>query len=474
MLMLPQTTETLCALYRSQLTPFVQRSFDALRPRKPFHVGHHIRAICYQLERVERGDIRNLMILMPPRHGKSHCVSVAFPVWLMGRDPTTRVVTISYGSVLADRFSRESRRLMEADFVRACFPGLQIDRKKASVEELLTTVGGGRIATSVGGALTGAGGDVLILDDPIKADEVSSAVKREAVWNWYWESARSRLDRPEKGATILVAQRLHQDDLPGRLMASGEWEVLELPAIETVQREVALGDDVAWSRAPGDVLLPEHMGLAALESIRNERPDIFEAQYQQSPVPEGGFIIRPEWFGTYEGKPKRSAYEGILQSWDTAHLPGDSNDYSVCTTWGLTGNHIDLLDLYRSRVVYPDLLDAALNLRQTWKPQVIAIELASSGLSLLPDLRRRGVTETFGVQPGQGKEVRMSRQSVLIKSGQVRLPRTAPWREAFLAEVVAFPHGAYDDQADSLSLALFTVSYRNPKLMRCSRYKEGG
>lgn len=474
MLILPETVEALCALYRSQLTRFVGRAFDVLRPGKPFHVGRHIQAICHQLERIERGEIRNLMVLMPPRHGKSHCVSVAFPVWLMGRDPTKRVVTISYGSTLAERFSLESRRLMESDFVRAFFPDLRIDRKKASTEELLTTLGGGRIATSVGGALTGSGGDVLILDDPIKADDVSSAVKRDAVWNWYWDTARSRLDEPEKGAIILVAQRLHQDDLPGRLMASGEWEVLELPAIETIEREIPLDDDALWNRFPGEVLLPEHMGLAELESIRHERPDIFEAQYQQSPVLAGGIVIRPEWFGSYDGKPRRSAYEGLLQSWDTAHLPGDSNDYSVCTTWGLSGNYIDLLDVYRSRVEYPYLLDAALELREKWKPDVIAIELASSGYSLHPDLRRRGVDEVFGVSPGKGKEARMVRASVLIKKGQVRLPTGAPVREAFLAEVVAFPHGTYDDQADSLSLALHTVSFKHPRLRHCSRYKGNG
>jgi len=469
--MTPQTFEVLATLYRSQLTPFAQRSHAELRPGKPFHVGHHIRAICYQLERVERGEVRKLMILMPPRHGKSHCVSTAFSVWLMGRDPTKRVVTISYGATLAERFSRDSRRLMESPFVKAFFPDLEIDRKKASAEELLTTRGGGRIATSVGGPLTGSGGDILILDDPIKADDVSSAVKRDRVWDWYWDSARSRLDQPEKGAIILVAQRLHQDDLPGRLMASGEWEVLELPAIETIERDVPLADGLAWTRRPGEVLLPEHMGRAALESIRHERPDVFEAQYQQSPVPAGGFIIHPEWFGTYHGKPRASAYEAILQSWDTAHLPGDSNDYSVCTTWGLSGNYIDLLDVYRSRVVYPDLLEAALNLRGKWKPRLIAIELASSGLSLFPDLRRHGVEETFGVSPGQGKEARMVKESVLLKSGQVRLPASAPWREAFLGEVVAFPHGSYDDQADSLSLALYAVSFKNPKLRYCSRYK---
>lgn len=474
MMTFPSTMEAICGLYRSQLTPFVQRAFAVLRPGKPFHAGFHIRAICHQLERVERGEIRNLMILMPPRHGKSHCVSVAFPVWLMGRDPTKRVISISYGAALSEQFSRESRRLMEADFVRACLPDLQIDKKKASVEELLTTRGSGRITTSVGGPLTGKGGDILILDDPIKAEDVSSPVKRDAVWNWYWDSARSRFDRPDEGATILVAQRLHQDDLPGRLMASGEWEVLKLPAIETVVREIPLADDLTWTRVPGEVLLPEHMGRDTLEALRNERPDIFEAQYQQSPVPAGGFIIRPEWFGSYDDKPKRSAFEGILQSWDTASMPGDSNDYSVCTTWGLRGNFIDLLDVYRSRVVYPDLLAAALKLHQKWKPQLVAIELASNGLALLPDLRRRGVTETFGIAPGQGKEARMVKHSVLIKAGQVRLPRAATWREAFLSEVVAFPHGTYDDQADSLSLALYAVAYRNPKLRHCSRYKGGG
>ena len=176
-------SEALTALYHYHLYSFAERAFYELNPGAEFHYGHHIRAICYKLEQVFNGNIKRLLILMPPRHLKSHCTTVAFPAWAMGRDPTKKIVTISYGASLAETFSRQSRHLMQSDFYKCVFPELVIDPSKASVEELLTTKAGLRMSTSIGGALTGKGGDILIIDDPMKADEASSETKREANWH---------------------------------------------------------------------------------------------------------------------------------------------------------------------------------------------------------------------------------------------------------------------------------------------------
>lgn len=247
--------------------------------------------------------------------------------------PTKRIVTISYGASLAETFSRQSRHLMQTEWYRAVFPDLQIDPAKASVEELLTTKAGLRLSMSIGGALTGKGGDILIIDDPMKADEAASETRREAVWDWFNSTAATRLNSPKEGAIIVVAQRLHEDDLAGRLIATGDWDVLELPAIETRNREIQLTDDLVWTRVPGEILLPDYMGREELDQYRrNMGSRAFETQYQQAPVPEGGNIIRQEWFGTIPAGLRRPDYEAVIQSWDPAAVPGESNDYSVCST----------------------------------------------------------------------------------------------------------------------------------------------
>lgn len=464
--------DVLFSLLSGNLTAYAQRAFYELRPGAQFHYGVYLRALCHQLERVERGEIKRLLILLPPRHLKSHCASICFPVWALGRGPSRRIITMSYGASLAEEFSVASRRLMMTGWNRAVFPELAIDQKKASAQQLLTTQNGGRIATSVGGTLTGKGGDILIIDDPSKAEDVASETQRDKLWEWFTGTAMTRLDNSKTGAIIVVAQRLHEDDLPGRLIATGQYEVLELPAIEIRDRKIALPDGRKWIRPKGDILLPGHMDKEDLEAKRQEMGSAkFEAQFQQAPVPAGGNIIRPEWFGTSPSGMRRQDYEGVIQSWDTAAVPGESNDYSACTTWGLLGNHIDLLHVYRQQQLYPDLLRDARAHAAKWKPDLIVIEKSSTGLSLKPDLQRAGLKQARWLFPEMGKVERMVGQSSKLEQGQVRLPPSAPWRERFVGEAAAFPNGKYDDQVDSMSQALRSLDHRPHELRHCSRFK---
>jgi predicted phage terminase large subunit-like protein len=283
----------------------------------------------------------------------------------------------------------------------------------------------------------------------------------------------TRLDNPKTGAIIIVAQRLHEDDLPGRLIATGQYEVLELPAIEVSDRKIALPDGRTWTRSKGDILLPGHMDKEDLEAKRREIGSAkFEAQFQQAPVPGGGNIIKPEWFGTYPPGMRRQDYEGIIQSWDTAAIPGESNDFSVCTTWGLLGNYVDLLDVYRERQLYPDLLRDARSLAAKWKPDLIVIEKSSTGLSLKPDLQRAGLKQARWLSTEKPCKVeRMVAQSSKLEQGQVRLPPSSPSKERFVGEAVVFPNGKHDDQVDSMSQALRALDHRPFELRHCSRFK---
>lgn len=370
---------SMAALLRNDLYAYVHRAFLELYPGTPFLTAQYIRAICYQLQRVEEGEVRRLLILLPPRHLKSHCASVAFSTWFLGRHPSKAVVGASYNANLAEGFSGQARRLLEAPWHRAVFPDLALDPRKASADELrIRRHGGRRLATSVGGTFTGKGADVIIIDDPMKADDAFSETRREDVFNWIATTVISRFNDPKTGALIVVAQRLHVDDLPGRLIAAGGWEVLELPAIATRATAVDIGKNIEWNRDPGDLLHEERIDAGTLQKLRRELGSLaFEAQYQQRPSPPEGNLIRTEWFQNYEKALPRAHYEAVIQSWDTAAVPGSSNDYSVCTIWGLISQHIDLLDVHRQRHAFPDLERAAFRLREVWKPNLIIIEFGS-------------------------------------------------------------------------------------------------
>lgn len=464
--------DVLRALCAKDLFAFVQLAFSLLYPGVTFHPAMYLRALCYQLERLERGEIQRLLIILPPRHLKSFCASIVFPVWVQGRYPSTKIITASYGASLAENFSWMSRKLMDHEIVRAIFPDLEIDWKKASVADLRTTAGGQRIATSIGGAITGKGGKFLIVDDPSKAEDVMSDAHRENNREWLDGSALSRFDNQKDGRALVVAQRLHVDDLPGYLIEKGTWEVLELPAIAVRDQEIALPEGLIWNRPKGDILLPEHLGLEELDRLRRDIGHAkFEAQYQQSPVPAGGNIVKPEWFGTIPSNLRPGDYEAIMQSWDTSSVPGESNDYSVCTTWGLVGNYIDLLDVHRQQYVQPDLLKEAMKLRKKWKPNLLVVETAGTGRGLYDHLHRQDRQGVRSNHPKGSKDVRMSEQSPKIEAGQVRLPMSAPWKESFIAEIAAFPNGKYDDQVDSLSQALLVLDRNLHELRHCSRFK---
>ena len=471
----PTPTEVALTLYRQQLLSFAMRAFAELRPDLALHYGHHIRALCHHLELVERGELRRLIILMPPRHLKSVCASVVFPVWVLGRNPAARILCMSYGLDLAHRFSLDSRRIMQSDLCRTVFPGLVLNPRRISADEIGTMRNGFRRATSFGGPITGQGGDIIIADDVSKADEVASETHREKVHDWFQGTVMTRFDNPGKGAAVLVAQRLHEDDLPGRLIADGGWHVLELPAIATEDALIPLSEDVNWDRKKGKVLLPAHMDLPDLEDKRREiGTRAFEAQYQQRPTPAGGNIIKPEWFGTTPPTLRPQDYEAVVQSWDPAFVPGESNDYSVCMTLGLIANHIDILDVHRAQYLQPDLLREADKLIMRWKPNLVIVEGDGAGRGVFDHLYRLHHRIFIGTKSGgSGKDQRMSLQTPKLERGEVRLPASASFRERFIAECAGFPNGKYDDQVDSLSLALRAIDRRRMQLRHCSRYKGG-
>ena len=234
------------ALLRNDLEAFVEKVFTTLNPGQQYVPSWHIKAIAHQLERVRRGKLRRLIINMPPRSLKSITASVAFPAYVLGHDPSQRIICVSYSGDLAKKLSNDFRAILESPWYQSTFPETKIGEYKNSETEIELTARGFRMATSVGGTLTGRGGDIIIIDDPLKPDDALSEAKRSAANQWFINTLLSRLDDPRTGAIIVVSQRLHVDDLPGFLLdRSDEWHVLSLPAIAQVDEVIPLSDELA-------------------------------------------------------------------------------------------------------------------------------------------------------------------------------------------------------------------------------------
>jgi predicted phage terminase large subunit-like protein len=415
----------------------------------------HIRALAYHLEQVRLGKITRLIINMPPRSLKSIVSSVAFPAFVLGHDPTKRLIAVSYGSDLAIKHANDFRAILKTPRYQRLFPGTRISRIKNTEFEVITTRHGYRLATSIDGTLTGRGGDIAIIDDPLKPIDALSDSGRQRANDWLTHTLLSRLDDKQKGAIIIVMQRLHVDDLTGMLLrTSDDWTVLNLPAIAEQEERIQIGVDKYHTRHVGELLHPEREPKSVLDSIRSQLgSDTFAAQYQQAPNPPGGAMIKRSWVLRYDQLPVSVSSSRVRQSWDTASKEGGQNDWSVCTTWQLHENKYYLIDVLRGRFDYPTLKARAIAHAQTYKPYQILIEDTGVGTALVAELQNAGLS-AIGVKPEHDKQTRMSIQSGKFESGQVYFPNQAPWLADLETELFAFPNSRHDDQVDSISQAL--------------------
>src|SRR5438270_1758192 len=443
---------------RNDLTSFIERSFYELNPQTLLILSPHIEVIASRLEACRKGTIRRLIITMPPRSLKSHCVTIAFPAFLLGHDPASQIICASYGQDLSDKLARDCRTLMASAFYHRLFPNTVLSSDKQAVNDFATTTQGFRMSTSVGGVLTGRGADTIILDDPLKTDDALSATKRDATNAWYDNTLISRLNSKEKGIIIIVMQRLHQDDLAGHLLEQEGWDVLSFPSIaeedESYQYETGFGKRV-FQRKRGEPLQPEREGLDTLAALRRNMGEYnFAAQYQQSPLPVGGVMVKTDWLKYYDSLPER--FITILQSWDTANKSGELNDFSVCTTWGVVDNDYYLLNVFRQRLNYPELKRAVHEQARQYPWVEVLIEDKASGTQLIADLKYEGLlfVTPYDPPPSTDKLMRLHAQTAVFENGHVFLPRSASWLQDYIQELTSFPGSKYDDQVDSTTQAL--------------------
>jgi predicted phage terminase large subunit-like protein len=417
--------------------------------------GRHHEKMAAAFERVARGECKRLIINMPPRHTKSEFASYLLPAWFLGKFPEKKVIQTSHTAELAVGFGRKVRNLVDSEAYKAIFPelGLQADSKAAG--RWATNKGGDYFAIGIGGAVTGKGADLLIIDDPHSEQEAALSEVNPEIYDktheWYTSGPRQRLQ--PGGAIVIVMTRWSKKDLTGQVLKSAaqrsgeEWEVINFPAI----------------MPSGQPLWPEFWSLKELEALKKELPTgKWMAQYMQEPTSEVSAIVKREWWQIWEHDDPPYC-DFTIQSWDTAFLKHERADYSACTTWGVfyqpddTGvnqANIILLNCFKKRMEFPELKKEAFEHWKEWDPDAFIVEAKASGAPLIFELRSMGIpVQEFTPTKGNDKIARLNSVADIFASGRVWVPNTH-WAEELVEEVASFPSGEHDDLVDSMTQAL--------------------
>jgi len=451
------------AILRSDLGFFAQRCFSELNPQAAFAPNWHLEVIAAKLTAVREGKIRRLIINVAPRSLKSLLASIAFPAWCLGHDPSAQILCVSYAQDLTDKLARDCRAILMSPWYGQIFPTRLAPHRQA-VQEFITTRQGYRLATSTGGVLTGRGADIILIDDPLKPEEALSDAQRKAANEWYDHTLYSRLNDKRHGAIVIIMQRLHEDDLVGHVLAQEGWEILSFPAIaeaDEVHRIETIWGEQCFRRRQGQALHPDREPLETLDRIRRTIGEYnFAGQYQQSPAPLGGGLVKAEWFKRYRENERPERFDRIVQSWDTANKATELSDFSVCTTWGVKGKDLFLLAVFRRRLEYPALKRAVREQLSLFGANEVLIEDKASGTQLIQELIADGCHGVTRYQPTTDKVMRLNSQTGVIENGFVHIPETAPWLAEYLHEMTVFPKGKHDDQVDST--AQFLDWYKKP------------
>jgi predicted phage terminase large subunit-like protein len=451
-------TPNIAALLRSDLASFILKCFTTLHPAVELPANWYFSYLAHELRECQLGNRRRMTIAMPPRYGKTTIVSIAFPAWCLGHTPSLRFVCASYSQDLASRISADFRKVVESDWYAEVFPQMRLNPQKCSERDIQTLANGGRFATSVGGPLTGIGGDVLILDDLLKADQAKSEVARQTAMDWFQNTAMSRLDNKTTGSVIVVAQRLHLLDPIGQLHAKGNWHEVVLPAIAGETKAYPLAHykgTLEHIRHVGDVLDPVREPQETLDRTKCEMGVAnFNAQYQQRPEEDGDAYVRWEWFPQYTQLPE---FDFLFLSVDPAIATNSTSDYSAIIVIGVLENRNYIVHIERKRIGFELLVERLNALASSYRADSILIERSGIGISLIDHLTKQQQHAIQWIAPKENKETRLLKVLPQIETGAMSIPAAAPWLDVFRSELQAFPNGLHDDQVDALSQFL---SYR--------------
>ena len=432
-----------------------------------FVMGNHIKVICNRLQRMADGDLKRLMVFLPPRSSKSLICSKLFPAWYVGNNPNHEILSVSHSDQLASDFGRIVRDIIRSDTFMGIFPGVQIRADVRSAGKWQTNRGGTYVAAGVKTQIAGRGAHVAILDDVMSEEDAFSEAGRRYIKEWYPAGLRTRL--MPNGSIVIINTRYHEDDLAGWLLENakkGEWEVIKIPAwvddASSKLLDIPKGDSYFPQWKPNEILKKDEE-----EIKRNNGSRYWESLFMQNPVAAEGGILKKVWFKKWSlSEPPTCDF--VLQTLDTAFSTKTTADFSVIQTWGIFELHeqdsagleydvpnLILISNVKGRYEYPELRVKAQELYEKHKPDALLVEKKASGQSLIQDMRRAGLP-VLEYLPDRDKISRVNAASPLLESGRVWLP-VKPWAEDLMLEAISFPNAAHDDQVDAMVMAIHYV-----------------
>jgi predicted phage terminase large subunit-like protein len=443
-------------LVRDDFTSFVRKVFreehDGLKLGKEKYLSY----LCHELEQVAGGDTRRLVINLPPRHLKTFLGAICLPAWVLAKNPSARIMVITYSEQLAELITYSVRRVLRSGWFKDIFK-VRVAKDRAKAGDFATTNGGGVFATSVGGALAGRGADLIIFDDPLDLKDAGNDRQIDIVNQRFDSAIMSRLNNPKTGRVVIIAHRLNDKDLSAHVRELGGWRHIALPLVATRTRKYDLGYE-NWVRKPGVLLRPGSHTAKQLRHLQANtiNPD-FELFYQQGRGGGTRLAIKERHFTSVEATPPLRL--PVILSVDPSQRGGPANSYCVIQAWNPCGGYHFLQVQWREQCNFERLKQVYWNFVKSLRPSVVLIEATANGPALISDAKRRQSPSVIEVIPdGRSKAARLLEHVPLIRRHGIRLPEAANWRAAYVEELVEFPSSPFDDQVDATTQYLDWIS----------------
>ncbi len=435
------------ALLCEDLLAFSTKAFKAMNSNNMPN-DRYLELLADRLARVAVRKTKRLVVNLPPRHYKTWIGSVCLSAWILGREPSAKILIVTYGQELADRIAHSIRTIMRSDWYKELFDQTKLTKSCSKLVDFATTAGGSVRSVSIEGGVTGHGADYIIIDDPIEIKDCDNAKRLERVAELFDNEILTRLNSPKRGCIVIIAHRVNEEDLSGHLLQQGGWKHLKLPLIATRSHTYTLDDGRVWQRQKGELLMPHAFGQRDIELLQGAKRPGFATLQQQNP---GGtrLRIKAEHFPTFAPAAVPMSELGIVLSIDPGQKGGAAHSYSVIQAWLNVRDRHFLLRQWREQATYPDLRSAVHKMIARHNPSVVLIEDTNQGPALLSEIRSRPNMMVRPITPLGDKIERVRRHLATIRGGCIQLPWDAEWLDSYVAELTLFPGAGYDDQVDA-------------------------
>ncbi len=448
-------------LVQSNFLAFAMKAFASLNQGQSLKRKPYLDLLADKLASVSTGEIKRLIVSLPPRHGKTFMGSICLAAWILAHNPSAKIVLLSYGQDLADKIARSIRNILRVKWYQHTFR-TRIATDRAKINDFATTAGGGVRSISIEGGVTGIGGHFIIIDDAVEIKDCDNRNRLDRVKELFDTEIMTRLDNPKKGAVVIVAHRIAEDDLSGYAMQQKGWEQLTLPFIARRARRYELGNGDVWKRKKGELLRPDAFDRRDIARLRAAKQPGFETLYQQNPGRNERLRLKDKHFPLFVPTSVQSGLPIVL-SIDPGQKGGPTNSFGVVQTYAIDGEKYLLIDQWRKQTSYKKFRRAVRRRIAKYRPSAVVIEATGQGPALKSEISDQRGMDVVMVTPAKSKLERLREHRHLIRAGRVQIPQDAVWREDFIGEAVLFPYGGHDDQMDALSQFLdWITAHPNP------------